>query len=154
MQVEVDQSIKINQPGVSYIAFSNDISDVIKVVSKVKQAGRLVLKERHIQPNRVDLFLWIGCVYLLLEPHLHRIVKEDVMLVIDNEYAGHQRTVKAALLRYIRRKYSDYPARKVAVESITKKSPAHKLAWAVRRRKIRRKARTLTVREISDFLAK
>jgi hypothetical protein len=95
--VEVDQSNMIEEPGDTYLAFSDGISWTIKVPFKVKQAGFEALRARRKTKKVAKLMLFAACVSLLIEDHLGQLQR----ITIDNEYAGRGDDVKAFLLRYI-----------------------------------------------------
>jgi len=127
--VEVDQSVKVEDPGATFLAFSNSISHAIKVPSSVKQKGFQALRKRGKPRKRAKLLLFAACVFLLLENHLNQLER----VTVDNEYDGREHDVKSFLLEYIKRRAPTFEAEKISIRSIGKGSPADHLAGEVRR---------------------
>jgi hypothetical protein len=141
--VEVDQSIKVEAPGDTFLAFSDGISYAIKVPFSVKQRGLQALRNRGKTKKRAKLLLFAACVFLLLESHLEQLQR----VTVDNEYDGRQDDIKSFLLEYIRRKDPSFESERIDIRAIGKKSPADELAGAVRRGK-READRTITAEEL------
>ncbi len=129
--VEVDQSIKIEDPGDTFLAFSDGISYAIKIPFRIKQKGLQVLRNRGKPKKRAKLLLFAACVFLLIENHLEQLQR----VTVDNEYDGRQPDIKSFLLEYIRGKYPSFEPERIEIRAIGKKSPADQLAGAVRRGK-------------------
>jgi hypothetical protein len=127
-RVEVDQSIKIEQPGPTVLAFSNGISSAIRIPSDVKTAIRAELKSRGKSKQTAHLQLFAACLFILLRGHLDNLRQ----IVIDVEYDGNEATIKAFLLRYIWRQTPEFDQDTIVFRHIGKKSPAHKKANNVR----------------------
>jgi hypothetical protein len=141
--VEVDQSIKVEAPGDTFLAFSDGISYAIKVPFSVKQKGLQALRNRGKPKKRAKLLLFAACVFLLLESHLEQLQR----VTVDNEYDGRQTDIKSFLLEYIRRKDPTFQPERIEIRAIGKRSPADHLAGAVRRGK-READRTITAEEL------
>lgn len=154
MQVEVDQSNRVDESGPTFVALANDSIYAIKVPSAVKEAGRIALRGRGIRPNLIDPFLWAGCAFLLLKPHLKKVAKQTSKITIDNEFEGYENDIKDEILRLIRIHYQHISAQKVVIDYIGKKSPAHKKALAVKRGKKDKADRTVTVKEMMRLWGK
>ncbi len=132
--VEVDQSGKVeNLTDHTALAFSDGIQYAILIPARVKRAGVQVLRRRGVDKKLGTLHLFAAGLYLLLTLHLEQIN----LVVIDTEYAGQEETIRARLLRSVRRTYSHFHEDKVVFRRIGKKSPAHKRAWSVHRGKAR-----------------
>jgi hypothetical protein len=141
--VEVDQSIKVEDPGDTFLAFSDGASYAIKVPSSVKQKGFQALRNQGKPKKRARLLLFAACVFLLLRGHLEQIQQ----VTVDNEYDGRQDDIKSFLLEYIRRKDPSFAPERIEIRAIGKRSPADHLAGAVRRGK-READRVITVGEL------
>ena len=129
--VEVDQSNRVDEPGDSYLAFSDGISRAIKVPFRVKQAGREALRARGKPRKRAEMLLFAACVFLLLEAHLDQLQQ----IIVDNEYGGHEADIRSFLFEYIRKKEPGFEIERIVVRSIGKRSRAHNVAWSARRGK-------------------
>jgi hypothetical protein len=77
------------------------------------------------------LHLFAAGLYLLLILHLEQIN----LVVIDTEYAGQEETIRARLLRSVRRTHPHFHEDRIVFRRIGKNSPAHKHAWSVHRGK-------------------
>jgi len=129
MHIDVDQSVKIEGPGDTVLAFSNDVDFSILVPDAVKKAGERELHSRGVGGPTLALRLFSAALFLLLQNYL-----DDVTLItIDNEYQGHGKDVTRMLLRHIWEVKPDFPKECIEVREITKKSPAHKKAWETQR---------------------
>lgn len=149
-RLEIDQSNRLDESGDTFIALSNDISYVVKVSSRTKDAARRRLRQLGKSKKRIEPVLWAACAFLLLEDHLKEIERHADVIVIDNEFYGHEADVKATLLRYIRKHYGRFPEHRIRIASIGKGSPAHHVAWLSRRR--RQADRSVTLRELLRLL--
>ena len=96
--IEIDQSGKIEQSGDTFLAFAatDGQSFVIKIPARAKRTAFEVLRQRGKTKRRALLLLFSASLYLLLEDHLDELQQ----IVIDNEYIGHERHVKASLFRF------------------------------------------------------
>lgn len=131
MDVEVDQSRKVEEPGDTALAFSDGIDHTILVPNKVKQAAFGLLWARQKTKKVATIWLFAACVFLLLKDYLH--VIEHV--TIDVEYAGRESDIKGILLMLIRHECPTFTKDKISFARVEKKSPAHDLAWTVHRGK-------------------
>jgi len=141
--VEVDQSIKVEDPGDTFLAFSDGISYVIKIPFSVKRKGIQALRNQGKPKKRAKLLLFAACVFLLLEDHLEQLQR----VTVDNEYDGRQADIKSFLMEYIRRKEPTFDSESIEVKAVGKRSPADHLAGAVRRGK-READRVITAGEL------
>ena len=145
--VEVDQSIKIEQSGATVLAFANSIAWAVVIPSDVKIAGIRTLIERKRTNLEARLTVFAACLYLLLQDHLEELTR----IIIDIEYEGQEENIKAALLRYIRRKAPHFEAEWVIFQRIGKKSPADSKARAMRTGRDP-KFRRVTQQELLDVI--
>jgi hypothetical protein len=145
--VEVDQSIKIEDAGATVLAFANGIDNAVTMPSKVKRLAlsTQVLQGRSREVARLKLFA-VG-LYLLLENYLEHLERVD----IDTEYTGHEQRIREFLLILIWRRYPGFESWRVTFKQVGKKSPAHKKAERVRKRKDKG-YRTLTTEEVLELL--
>jgi len=141
--VEVDQSIKVEDPGDTFLAFSDSISYAIQIPFSVKQKGLQALRNQGKPKKRAKLLLFAACVFLLLEGHLEQLQR----VTVDNEYDGRQADIKSFLVEYIKKKDPTFEAERIEIRAIGKRSPADHLAGAVRRGK-READRVITAREL------
>ena len=146
--VEVDQSTKIEQSGPTILAFANKISHAVLIPSRVKRAGFHALKAKGKSKAEALLLLFSAGLYLLLENYLDQIGP----VVIDVEYPGKHKDIKAALLRYIYRNVGLFEPDRIIFRRITKKSPADKKARNVRLGKDK-KYQKITVEELLGLIA-
>ncbi len=129
MNVEVDQSRKIEETGDTVLAFSNDICWAILIPAPVKRLGFQMLRAKGKTGKAATIWLFAACVFLVLGDHLH-LIKH---ITIDMEYAGREADIRGILLTLIRRDYPAFAREGIAFARVGKNSPAHAKAWAVRR---------------------
>lgn len=125
MKIEIDQSIRIEEPGDTYLAFANGKCFTICIPFPVKQACFTMLYDRRKTRRQAKLLLFAACLYILLKPYLSSIST----IVIDNEYDGHGFDIRGFLYEYIRRDGYNFPIKHISIASIGKKSRAHEYAW-------------------------
>lgn len=131
MNLEVDQSRKIEQGGPTTLAFSNHEHGTIQVSAQVK---RLVLRQLQKQGRKRQTavnMVFAASLALLLRDVIKRVDK----VIIDNEYTGHQGTIKNQLLQYLRELGVEVRTGVITFGFVGKRSPAHNLAYKVFRRK-------------------
>jgi len=133
MQVEVDQSVRIKDSQDTVMAFSNDERRAIILPAKVKRSVELYLRNRYRKPRNVELRIFTAGLFLLLKQHL----TTQLEITIDKEFPGaeNEASIKGMLLNYIRKTFPNFHGDQIGFASIGKKSPAHKLAYAVHRGK-------------------
>lgn len=125
MHIEVDQSIKVEDPGDTVLALSNNIDFAILIPDAVKKAAKRELNSRGVSGPTRTLRMFSAALFLLLRNYL-----DDVSLVtIDDEYGGHSKEITHLLLRLIWRVKPDFPKDCFEIREITRKSPAHRKAW-------------------------
>jgi hypothetical protein len=149
MQVEVDQSVKVERPGDTVLAFSNGVDFAVLLPYAVKKAGERELIRQGIGGALLKIRLFVAALFLLLNHHL-----DDLRsIIIDNEYEGHDRDIVANLLGHIWRVKPSFASDCISVREIGKKSPAHKKAWATQRGIIKPNKR-INAREFLRLLTK
>ncbi|MGA9350847.1 MAG: hypothetical protein WBW48_18870 [Anaerolineae bacterium] len=124
MHIEVDQSGKIEQMSWdTVLAFSDHIHRAILISAKVKRTCQRELRARGVKPGMITARMFAVGVFLLLEDH-H--------------------------LRLIRQRVPDFPGEAISFEQVGKGALAHSLAWLTRRGK-RRPDKLVTVEELLRF---
>ena len=145
-RIEVDQSNKIEDSGLTVIAFANGIHDAVLIPSSVKGQAIHWLRRNHTLQTPAHVLVFAAAVFLLLEPHLDRL---DVV-VIDVEYTGYNRRIKDFLLTRIRRNRPEFEAWRIEFGRVGK-GPAHDKANLVREGKDRQR-RKVKLRELLNVL--
>jgi hypothetical protein len=151
MKVEIDQSNRLDEAGPTFLALANHVVYVIKIPSKVKQLAITLLETKGLSRKQIKPLLWTACLFLLLKNYLNKFVKDPTKIIIDNEYDGYQVAIKRDLLRYIRTQYDEFPAHKIVIKSIGKKSPAHDQAIKAKRKR-RSVNKVITERDLLKML--
>ena len=127
--VEVDQSGKVEQTeSDTVVAFSNGIQSALLVPAAVKRACQKELRERGVAGNMVSLRLFAAALLVLVEGWTAQI---DA-LRLDTEYEGKDGEIKGLLAGHLRG-VGGLAAEGIAFVYVGKHSPAHSLAWQVRR---------------------
>lgn len=129
--VEVDQSIKIEQPGSTVLAFSNGIDFAVIISHTIKCEAVRKLRAKGKSKDVAHILVFAAGVYLLLADFLDELHQ----VVVDTEYVGHDALIKSFLLRHIWQERPDFDDSCIMFAQVGKKSPAHIKAEAVRRRK-------------------
>lgn len=128
---EVDQSNKIECSGYTALALTNDKDYTIRISGREKWAVMAYLTRRRRGSrkfNRLRLFA-VALYYLLQE------LPAGEQVTIDTEYTGHEQDIRSMLLNLLWRDDPDFDADRITFGYVGKKSPAHKMALAVYRRK-------------------
>ena len=128
--VQVDQSIKIEQPGNTVLAFSNGISWAVVISPDVKRDAIRKLRASGKSKDVAHILVLAAGVYLLLADFLD----ELSMVVIDTEYVGYDALIRAFMLRHIWQQRPTFDGQCIMFAQVGKKSSAHAKANAVRRR--------------------
>ena len=151
MDIHIDLSNRLEESGPTFIAFSNHLTYVIKIPTKVKRWGMSLLQLQRTPQKQIKPLLWTACLFLLLKPHLARIAKETDKIAIDNEFDGYQALIKAALLRHIWQRCDKFPQHKIVITSIGKKSLVHHTVLQAKRGR-RRIDKVIRKQEMSEVL--
>ena len=148
MPLEVDQSIKIEQTSEdTVLALSNDQQFSIVIPAHIKRRAIVFLRQRGWYGRRAILACFVAGLFLLLKQSEARFD----LIVIDQEYEGHERDIRGMLLRHLRKAGMEIPAERITFRRVGKQSGAHKLAWGVHRRK-HTPDYTVTLDEFLDIL--
>jgi len=145
MHIEIDTGSRLDQSGATTFGFSDKIQRAIRLKQRVRDQCLQALGGEKLSK---ELRVFSACVYILIKDHLEEI--EEV--IIDNEYYGHERDIKKILLNLIW-KHSDpnFSEKRIKVESIGKRRPAHEVAWKTLKGK-RRADKVVQVQEILGLL--
>lgn len=130
MEIEVDQSTKIEQSGATVLAFANGTSDAIMIPSSVKNKTYKALKATGKSAEAAHLLVFAAGLFLLLKPYASRLRS----IIIDCEYYGHESNIKSFLIEYFKKAGHPVDELEISFGLIGKHSSAHKKAWAVKRR--------------------
>lgn len=145
--IEVDQSVKIEQPSSTVIAFSNGVSFAIILPHGVKMDAVRYLRNQGKSKKVAHVLVFAAGVFLLLSDYLDA----AHLVVIDVEYPGWESEIKAFLLQHIWRTRPDFQEWRVTFRQVGKASPAHRKANAVRGKKDR-DYRTVRIEEMIEVL--
>jgi len=127
---QVDQSNKIEDGGDTVLALTNDKEYTICIPGKEKRAA---IKSMHRHFERlsrklIHIRLFTAALYYLI-----RELPPKALVTIDTEYAGHESSIKAMLLYWLRQDRPDISPDDITFGRVGKKSAAHKKALAVYR---------------------
>ncbi len=132
MHIEIDQSGRIEQTTTDTIlALSNRIQRSVHIPAKVKREAVQILRKQGVAPETYYLKIFCAGLFILLKP----VLRETQGILIDQEYIGKDQTIKLFLLQMAKKERVDFRKATVTVGKIKDKSPAHDLAWSLRRKK-------------------
>lgn len=131
MKIEIDQSGKIEDTNrLTVVAYSNGYTKSLMITARDKRSIQSIF--RRIKQTRVFISkLFATAIYILIRERYKRI---DT-LVIDNEYPGHEKTIKKHLIEYIEQDGNKSDTINIYFRSIGRKSKAHSAAWQAFRNK-------------------
>lgn len=133
MNLEVDQSRKIEQSGPTTLAFSNHEWGTIQVSAQVKRRVLRLLREQgHNRQTAVNM-TFAAMLALLLRD----VIERTDRVIIDDEYTGHRGSVKNQMLQYLRKMEIEVRPGVIVFGFVGKHSPAHELAYRVFRGKMK-----------------
>jgi len=130
MPYHIDQSGKIEDTNrLTIVAFANGKAKSLKISGPEKQ--KLVSAIRALDyPKKTFIFrIFAGLIFLLIRN------EKIAEIVIDEEYPGHEATIKNLLLHLFRKSNKQPP--NIIFMEIGKRSLAHKIAWDAFRNKKR-----------------
>jgi len=135
----IDQAGKIENTAENTIlaCYSNEIQYSIKVPKKLKQEIFNSCYKKH--KKRIMIRMFSFCVSLLLKDKIN----EDSLVILDNEYDGHQGTIKQLVLTF-----SKISKNSLQIKEIGKKDPSHRIANQTFSGKIKPN-KIITVKELS-----
>lgn len=118
---QIDQSIKIeNTNKTSYVCLANDKVLISSISAKEKKELKLYFRELG-KPLIFKLFTFsVLCTKVIIA------VKPGV-IIIDQEYIGHERQIKSFILQIFQMENAEEPI--MSFSQVGKKSPAHKGAY-------------------------
>ena len=133
MHIEVDQSGKIEQTAVdTVLAFSDGEQCALLISAKVKRQALAYLRGRGKSRKSSILLVFSAALFLLLK----EIAEQITLVIIDQEYEGHEATIRGRLLQLLRGAGMQVYADIIAFGSVGRKSEAHYLAWRVHKGEI------------------
>ncbi|NUM43363.1 MAG: hypothetical protein HUU38_01550 [Anaerolineales bacterium] len=123
--LEVDQSGKIGDTkNPTILAYSNHIEKAIFIPATVKRQCVQILRSQGMSGGTMYLFIFVRGLYLLLADAL----TDGEIVLIDEEYPGHEREIKQQLLNLCKRDGISVEPSNIRFGRIGKKSNAHYLA--------------------------
>lgn len=121
--IEIDTGSRLDQSGDTTFAFSDHIQRAVRLRQPVRDRCLAALTGSALAK---ELLVLTACIYHLIEKYLNNIE----LMVIDNEYTGHEGDLKRYLVNIIKTHASStFDEDRIRVASIGKKSKAHKVAW-------------------------
>ena len=126
MPYQIDQSNKIERPGDTVLALSNDKDYTIRIPAREKRAAIGVLVQRRKGRRRKWVILQLFAVALY---YLIRELPPGERVTIDVEYTGHEDDVKNTLLPLLWRDDPSFDPEIIAFGYVGKRSSAHKKPW-------------------------
>jgi hypothetical protein len=143
--IEVDQSGKIEQFDVNtVVALSNHHKYSVLLPKPVKQA---VYYENKLKISDLKYKLFAITAFYCIKDF----IDYDTPIAICREYAGNERLIKEVILGLLKGASINIPHTNINFGILTKKSPAHKLAISVFRKKIKPDI-TLTRKHVESLL--
>lgn len=146
--IEIDQSIKIDDTnGDTILAYSNEkyFSVLIPVSIKRELFKSLYDKQKNKVIFKIKLFC-SGLFYLLKD-----VVREEVIITIDNEFDGRENDVRGILLNLIWKINPKFDKRDLRIKEIGRKSRAHEIAKKVHNKQIQPN-RIITKQELINHI--
>ena len=147
MNIEVDQSRKVEQTGPTVLAFSNDEQGALLVPAAVKREILRRLREQGRKKRSSVHMVFAALVALLLGD----VLKQGVWVTIDKEYPGHDARIRSQVLVHLCRLGVEATADMITFGPVGKASTAHHLANSVYRGE-GEPDRCATVREVWGLL--
>lgn len=128
MQVEVDQSWRVDQAPGTIVAAANKSGYSYAVSINANEKRKLQKYFRSLGKPRIFVyFTFCALVYF----SIHNVSRKISHLVIDTEYQGNESLIKDYLLRIARINGVEIDKNNILFVSIGKDSPAHNLAYKV-----------------------
>ena len=94
--IEIDQSIKIEQTAQDTIlAMSNGVKRTILIPANVKRELIDIQRRQGKSRNTARYRLFATGLFILLRPHLSKIIEHDEQIMIDTEYIGQESKIKS-----------------------------------------------------------
>ena len=130
MQVEVDQSVKVEQSGDTTLAFSNNEQRVILMPASVKREVLKYLRRQGKEYKAAILLMFTAGLFLLLRD----VVERATLIIIDREYEGNDGLIKNRLLQMLQADGTSVYAGIFTFGYVGRQSQAHQLAITTKRR--------------------
>lgn len=122
MQIEIDQSGKIEEYLDTVVAFRN--KEQYSVLLKRKLKTEILTKYRNKHKD-IHYRLFAILIYHCIKNYLHKAQS----IIIDKEYEGREEDIKKHLIRFIWKDYPNFDKRLIKFSRLGKKSRAHSLAY-------------------------
>lgn len=149
MRIEIDQSNKIEITNRdSILAFSNSISYSILIPAKEKRKLQALFRKTNT-PQMFRYKVFAIAIVILIKDYIRKI--DDI--IIDKEYQGWEPLIKDIIIQHIRQIKGHFSHQNITFLSIGKKSNAHKIAYAINKKKLTAN-KTITAIDIIKFLIK
>ncbi len=150
MQVEVDQSWKIERSGkATILAFSNHQEAAIKIPKDVKREAFVYLEDKFGR-TKLNIFRIFAAGAILLIKKAGLSIR-NLSLLIDKEYPGREDEIRSMILEAGRKADLVFDPKLIHFVQVGKKSGAHFIAYGVHIGK--RKAEfTAELQEITELL--
>lgn len=132
MQIEIDQSGRLDFSGPSFFAFSNSEKGVLYVSQEIKNKVDSYYQQsprfsKETMRKRVKVRFFVACMALLLK----QAKLTTTAIIVDDEFSGYAEYIKQLLENRLNKSGSKIKVN-IEVGPVGKKSPAHKLAKEVR----------------------
>lgn len=146
MRVEIDQSGKVEQLDThTVVAFSNGEKGAVYATAAVKRFIYQSLPEFLVFREDFDVIFFAVLVFLAIRN------KKIDSLIIDEEYTGKDVIIREKLKELFKKENLKIPEIQFAL--IGKLSPAHRLAWAIHKKKAKLLAKVIVEKDIIGLLA-
>ena len=147
MDLEVDQSGRIEESGPTAIAVSNGKHRTTLLSARVKREVFGRLRRMGNSSKRACVRTFAAGVFLTILP----VCDSNTRIAIDLEYPGYEATIKSMLLRWGQKAGVSVPPESISFRQIGRSSPAHHRAYHVFR-KTQEPDRVLSVADLMDLL--
>jgi len=150
LQLEVDQSRRIEEPQDTVLAFSNQRQYAILIPAAVKREALARLRRLDKSTKLAVLLIFAAALFLLLRD----VADQLTLVVIDEEYPGHEAMLRGRLLQLLRGTTGLWiPKEVVTFDRVGRKSGAHRRAIAISRGR-EEPDRRVTLNELLEALAR
>lgn len=127
---QIDQSRKFEQTsGDTIIACANDVQCSIRIPASVKRDVIQTEIARGKSLKQIVIACFAAGIYLVMR----ECGSPDRRVVVDREYEGHERTIRAMIIRHFQKGDAQIKPEVIAFGTVGKSSAAHQLAWQIYR---------------------